>query len=83
MSDDGQRRHLHDAIAQLPELDGDLPDAAYLVGWVVLAEFADPDGSRWWCTRRGTDGGDCDLMPWTEKGYLRHALDGWLDPEDE
>lgn len=73
----GQRRHLHDAIAAVPKLDPELPDGAYLAGWVLMAEYVDPDGSRWWVTRRGTDGGEKDLMPWTEKGYLQHALDRW------
>jgi hypothetical protein len=72
-----QRTHLHDAIARLPPLDDEIPDGAFLVGWVLVAEFADPDGSRWFVRRRGTDGGERDLMPWTEKGYLHEALDSW------
>lgn len=70
-----QRQHLHGAIARLPSIDPALPANAYLAGWITIAEFVDPDGSRWFCTRTGTDGGDSDLMPWTEKGYLSHRLD--------
>jgi hypothetical protein len=72
-----QRRHLHEAIQELPKLDSELDDSAYLTGWVLVAEFAAPDGSRWFCSRRGTDGGDKDLMPWTEKGYIRELEDSW------
>lgn len=72
-----QRQHLHNAITELPKMDPEIPDAAYLVGWVTIAEFADPDGSRWFCERRGTDGGERDLMPWQVKGYLSHARDDW------
>jgi hypothetical protein len=83
--DDGivrQRRHLHAAVAQVPPLDDEMPDGAFLVGWVLIAEFADPDGSRWFTARTGTDGGESELPPWGSKGYIAHALDeGLFDPE--
>lgn len=70
-----QRQVLHDAIAQVPSLDDEMPDTAFLVGWVLIAEFADPDGGRWFSTRSGTDGGETDVTAWAAKGYLEHARD--------
>lgn len=72
-----QRLHLHRAIADIPKIDRDIPDNAYLIGWVLMAEFMDSNGARWFVSRRGTDGGESDLMPWEEKGYLVHLLDEW------
>jgi hypothetical protein len=70
-----QRHHLNEAISELPAMEDILPDEAYLTGWVMVAEFVDAKGGRWFCTRRGTDGGERDLMPWAEKGLLHELLE--------
>lgn len=70
-----QRRTVHDAVAQIPVLDDEMPDGAFLIGWVLVAEFADPDGGRWFSSRSGTDGGESDVPAWTAKGYMAHAHD--------
>lgn len=56
---------IHDAIqnTQAPK-DGDI-----LVGWVVVAEWANFDGSKRLCKI-----GSSDSRTWVLDGYLHHAL---------
>jgi hypothetical protein len=51
-----------------PEMDG-----AVLIGWIAVAEWMAPDGSRWLSRVHGLGNGD-DCPTWTQQGYLHHAL---------
>jgi len=65
---------LHDAIQVSQEDNGRL-DSAVLVGWVVVAEWVGPDGTRTLTRMSGTPGG---VVPpeWQTRGYLHEALFG-------
>jgi hypothetical protein len=80
-----ERDHLYESIQALVGLqaeegaedredDGPLPEGCMLRSFVVVAEFVDPDGSRWFSYRNGDASGG-GLMPWEQKGLLSHALD--------
>jgi hypothetical protein len=49
-------------------------DGAVLTGYVVIAEWAKPDGTRW-LTKTAGDLNDEGPGVWTVKGWLYHALD--------
>jgi hypothetical protein len=70
----GGAEKLHDAIQGSQEGNGRL-DSAVLVGWVVVAEWVGPDGTRTLTRMSGTPGG---AVPpeWQARGYLHEALFG-------
>jgi hypothetical protein len=70
----GGAEKLHDAIQVSQEDNGRL-DSAVLVGWVVVAEWVGPDGTRTLTRMSGTPGG---AVPpeWQTRGYLHEALFG-------
>jgi len=72
MSDGPEK--LHDAIQLSQESNGRL-EASVLVGWVVVAEWVSPDGTRTLTRMSGTPGG---AVPpeWQTRGYLHEALFG-------
>lgn len=84
-----QHEHLSAAIQGIVGLDPEITEGSFLVGYALVAEFADPDGTRWFCCRQGDASGP-RLYPWTEEGYLRHGLralqrrelDRYLDEDD-
>jgi hypothetical protein len=74
---DDQPSVIRDAIAA--SADGECAQAL-LLGFVVVAEWMDPDGGRWLSRESGSGSGD-DLPKWICRGYLNEALNFW--PEDE
>lgn len=69
----GQHEHLSAALQAIVGLDPEISEGSFLVGYVVLAEYADPDGSRWFVSRQGDAFGP-ELYPWAEEGYLRQGM---------
>jgi len=72
MSDGPEK--LHDAIQLSQESNGRL-EASVLVGWVVVAEWVGPDGTRTLTRMSGTPGG-ADPPERQTRGYLHEALFG-------
>jgi hypothetical protein len=72
MSDGPEK--LHEAIQHSQEGNGRL-ERSVLVGWIVVAEWVGPDGSRSLTRMSGTPGG---AVPpeWQTRGYLHEALFG-------
>jgi hypothetical protein len=70
----GGAEKLHDAIQVSQEDNGRL-DSAVLVGWVVVAEWVGPDGTRTLTRMSGTPGGTVP-PEWQSRGYLHEALFG-------
>ncbi|HKI23103.1 MAG TPA: hypothetical protein VKA24_06765 [Gaiellaceae bacterium] len=70
----GGAEKLHDAIQVSQEDNGRL-DSAVLVGWVVVAEWVGPDGTRTLTRMSGTPGGTVP-PEWQTRGYLHEALFG-------
>lgn len=50
---------------------------AMLLGWVVMAEWMDPEGHRWLSRLSGLAGGDRSAPDWQLKGYLHTGLYEW------
>lgn len=76
MADDSQRE-VHERIADSLAEEDDLEDGV-LTNWVVIAECATPDGSRW-ISRLTSE----DATTWQIEGMLHHALYSWMGDEDE
>lgn len=58
-------------------------DIGVLIGWVVIAEYAQLDGERVLRKRTG-DANAQELKSWHEQGYLHAALHtSWGDEEDD
>ena len=70
---------LHDAI-QLSQESNDRLGNAVLVGWVVVAEWVAPDGTRTLTRMSGTPGGTVP-PEWQTRGYLHEALFGKWNSE--
>lgn len=67
------RAHLHNAIQSSIALGEELPEGTALKGWVVIAEWVDPDGSNWLSQLNGGASGS-SLPTWQTDGYLHNAL---------
>lgn len=83
------RDHLHEAIqgtVGLPSPSDDegdeLPDGSMLMGWVTVAEWMSPEGSRWLSKIEGTSTGQRPPA-WHVQGYLHNALHDWPDVGDD
>lgn len=80
---------LREALQQSINHDDPQFDGAMLTGYVVVAEWAMPDGERW-LTKTAGDLNDDGPSIWTVKGWLCHALEtaqrdadaAWDDGED-
>lgn len=57
-------------------------DGAILTGYVVIAEWHKPDGSKW-LTKTAGDLNDDGPPLWTVKGWLAHALETAQRDADE
>ena len=85
MTDDANsvRDYLHRSIQDTTTLDdnpGDSLNGAHLMGWVVIAEWMDPNGERWISMGSADATGEDRAADWQVKGYLTHALHEW--PKD-
>lgn len=77
MSEGGPRKRIHEAVQATNDQQDELDDAL-LVGWVLVAEWMDPEGDRWLSKVSGTNGGEDSPNSWTERGYLHEVLYHWL-----
>jgi hypothetical protein len=72
-----ERERIHAAISEWPPNDR----PGVLVGWIVISEWMDADGSRW-LGRLASE----DSTRWQRKGYLHEALydeaTNWVDEDD-
>lgn len=57
-------------------------ESAFLLGYVVLAEWMDADGTRW-LTRNAGNGQGEFIPAWQLNGYLNEALNNWPSVDDE
>jgi hypothetical protein len=80
MSDEGVRRHVHEAIQSSISGDEEL-DGAMLMGWVCVVEWMHPSGDRWLSRLSANTQGDRPSASWQMQGYLHNALHDW--PEGE
>lgn len=75
---------LANAIAEKTE-EGEM-DSPLLLGFVVVAEWMDVEGTRFLTKRSGSGQGEA-LPQWSVRGYLNEALNHWPevdnDEEDE
>ena len=51
-----------------------LPDRIVCTGWVVVAEFMDPQGGKWLTVNTG-DASNERLTDWAADGMLRHGME--------
>jgi hypothetical protein len=49
-------------------------NGAVLVGFVVLAEWMDPEGRKWMSSNEGNGDGSDGLVSWQVRGYLTERL---------
>lgn len=57
------------------------PGAAILIGYFVITEWADDNGSRW-LSRGSSDASGRPLDSWRSNGYLHEALhEAWPEKE--
>jgi hypothetical protein len=73
-------RHLREAIEPAIREHADMEGV--LTGFVVIAEWSEPDGDRW-ITKTAGDLNDDGPPIWTVKGWLYHALDTAQRDADE
>lgn len=67
----------------LPEtFDADDSEDVVLVGYVIVAEWADTGGRRWLTLTAG-DINDEEPAEWTIGGWLQHAMNGGTEAEEE
>jgi hypothetical protein len=76
-----------DAIASALQLDTPVDDdtPCVITAWIIIAEYAAADGSRYIVTRNGaSEGSDHATTPWQRRGMLHEVLDTGLvdDPID-
>lgn len=73
---------IHAALQDTLAVEDELPESSMLRGWVVVAEWLDPDGNRWLSKKAG--GANAESIPdWQLNGYLHEALDGGFNEADE
>lgn len=84
------RAHLHASIQATVALDvpGEaepIPEGSMLLGFVAVAEWMAPDGTRWLSRVDAGASGDKGLTEWQREGYLHNALNSasWIEDEDE
>jgi hypothetical protein len=84
MNSSQARGTVHEAISSVvpfgdPDEDdtSDAPDAGYLIGWCVVAEWQGADGHRWLSKMSGDTMGEKALPTWQERGYLNEAANHW------
>ncbi|HEX2292910.1 MAG TPA: hypothetical protein VHH55_06315 [Gaiellaceae bacterium] len=75
----GGAEQLHEAI-QSSQGENSRLESAVLVGWVVVAEWVAPDGTRSLTRMSGTPGGSVP-PEWQTRGYLHEALFGKWNAE--
>jgi hypothetical protein len=68
----GARSRVSSALQTCANTDPEM-DGAVLIGWVAVAEWMAPDGSRWLSKLDGLASGD-GAPTWTQQGYLHNAL---------
>lgn len=71
---------IHEAI-QASQENNDRLDRSVLVGWIVVAEWVGPDGSRTLTRMSGTPGSSVP-PEWQTRGYLHEALFGKWNAND-
>ncbi len=72
------RRRVHEAI-QLTNDSNENLEGSILVGWACVAEWSDPQGSKWLSRVTGSAGGEDSPPTWQSRGYLHEALTNWND----
>jgi len=70
------RKTLAEAIQSTHDSDDSL-EGAVLVGFVVVAEWMDPEGKRWLSSSDGSGNGEEGLVTWQTRGYLSERLYDW------
>lgn len=73
------RAILHEAIQKIAALDDDL-EGGIPLGWVLIAEWMAPTGTRWLSLTDATANLD-GLPAWQRAGYLHEALNGGAFPD--
>jgi hypothetical protein len=67
------RKRIHAAVQESNDSDPSI-EGAILIGYVMVAEWMDPEGERWLSTISGIQGGDDSPPPWQVEGYLHNVL---------
>lgn len=79
--DQAPRKQIHDAIQVSRE--GEALDGAVLIGWITVAEWMAPDGTRRLSRIAGGPGDDQAPPGWQTQGYLHNALhEDWTGADD-
>jgi hypothetical protein len=84
VSEEGCRGRVAAALQTSANLDPEM-DGAVLIGYVAVAEWMAPNGSRWLSQIDGLASGD-GAPTWTRQGWLHNALhegDGFGRDDDD
>jgi hypothetical protein len=57
-------------------------EGAFLLGFVVVAEWQGVDGNRTLSQQSGTGNGEW-VPQWQVRGYLNEALNHWPEPQED
>lgn len=86
MSDDGNQPvcDLRDAIASALQTDPPTDSPSVLTAWIIIAEYASADGSRYIVQRNGAaPDSDHSTTPWQRRGMLYEVLDTGLIEDEQ
>lgn len=78
MDNDEQRKELAE---KLGEIQDEIEDGV-LLGFVCIAEWVKPDGTRWLTIYSGNSMGD-SIPKWQTRGYLHEGLFNWATNDEE